>query len=61
MHIISTYPQEAHKNPDVCGHKHQISLYGDIELHIQVVSLCGHRTTYIQGLNCSETMGNPDV
>ena len=46
MHIISTYPQEAHKNPDVCGHKHQISLYGDIELHIQVVSLCGHRTTY---------------
>ena len=45
MHIISTYPQEAHKNPDVCGHKHQISLYGDIELHIQVVSLCG-QTTY---------------
>ena len=48
MKIKSTYPKGAHKNPDVCGHKHQLCLYVDIELHIQ-------------GGHCSGTMENPDV
>ena len=35
-HVQSLYPQGAHKNPDVCGHRHSSCLYVDIELRIQV-------------------------
>ena len=46
-HVQSLYTQGAHVIPDVCGHRHQLCLYVDIELHIL--------------LHCSGAKENPDV